>query len=613
MHLKNRCKLICVLMPLLHAQLNFCQAQDSGESDSLDVSGRWVTNQGLLELTQEGVNLEGTLSAIPVNGTVEQQTIHLSYKRNRSETVVTLEVDPQGWVAGKSETGRSKVTWYGCRDSQPTISDAPTDFSGHWLLSWGILQLTQDGGQVTGAYGADQYGKVEGSVSGRRLALQWKRHGRKGKAWIEQSPDGTQLIGTTVGTEKPAVVNGVRASGYSRMPTPVAGETVRGIAKNGMLYHLRMPEDWTAESKPDVIVLFHGSNFTTAGMVHVVASKWPEIAKRFAILGIQGERWAKWSSAKDLRFNYSYASWVGRSTYKGFPYTDRESPKLVMDVIQELDDEHAFERVFAGGHSQGGFLTYMLHMHFPERLAGTFPIAGGIPFQSEPNAFDDEKLIAEQRQTPMLILHGKRDGVVRMSASTYAYSQFLNHGYSRAKLVNPNAGHPFDFLPVGEAIEWLDVVTTGEVDKLKAWAAEQVQQSNWRDVGVAVIRARELKAEDDLAESIDAFESAAKKDADQHLAAIEADKDGAWVDPFLSWQDQFSVADAAGPANEAFAKLREKHSEKANKLQSQAKKAFRSKQTDEGWKLYQEIVETLYAAPQYRTLVESVRKHFAKS
>jgi predicted esterase len=339
---------------------------------------------------------------------------------------------------------------------------------------------------------------MEGKIVGPRMTFQWRRHQATGKAWMEQSPDGKQLIGRTIETDKPSTVVGIRTSEFQHHQNPVAGKTIRGISDNGMLYHLRMPDNWDSSKAADVIVLLHGSNFTTAGMVSVVASQWPDIAKRFAILGIQGERWTEWSTPKDLRFNYTYVNWMGRSTYKGFPFTDRESPSLVVDVIDELDKLHSFGRVFVGGHSQGGFLTYILHMHFPEKLAGTFPIAGGMPIQSDPKAFDDNALMVEQRKTPMVIIHGTRDAVVNPSMSAYAHQSFRAHDFHLVKRLRPEAGHPFDFLPINDAIHWLDVVTSSDPTVLAEFAAKQIETKSWRDVGAVVQRAKVLGVEEKL-------------------------------------------------------------------------------------------------------------------
>ena len=602
----NRISLAVLCSTLLLLFSSSCFGDD-GDS----VAGTWITNRGVLELSTDDGKITGTLdSKTEISGTISSGEISFQYKKSRITTNVTLDLDASGrWISGESKTGNSTGQWFGCR-SIATAGDNAADFSGHWLLSWGIMQLTQTDAQINGRFGADDYGKIDGDVVGARLNLQWRQHRSKGKAWIEQSPDGKHLIGRTTDTNKPSTIVGVRADGFQHHSEPIAGKTVQGFADNGMLYYLRMPDDWKQGQTVDVVTLLHGSNFTTAGMVGVVAKKWPDIAKRFAILGIQGERWAKWSSAKDLRFNYSYVNWMGRSTYRGFPFTDRESPALVMNVINELDQQYSFERVFVGGHSQGGYLTYVLHMHFPEQLAGTFPIAAGLIMQAEPTAFDDQPLRKAQRNTPMVIIHGTRDSVVRPSASTYTHKKFRAHDFPLVKRLSPNAGHAFDFLPVGDAIKYLDAVTSSDVGVLADFAEQKTEDEEWHDVVATVLRARELGMEEQLQESFADFEAAAEKDAATHLNAVESNTDGSWIDSFLPWYDQFAASAAAKPAVEAFNKLRAAHTPKAKQLETEARKAFRAKKADEGWDKYREIIDNFYASPQYRMLAESVKKHF---
>lgn len=604
------CVIFCGAIAVAQEKLNVVDQQPIAPEA---ISGQWITNQGVLDLSMEGEVLTGTLNEkIKVSGLCSTGKISIEYKTSAKPTKVTLALDKTGrWISGESKTGNATTEWFGCR----TVADAadpvtPADLSGHWLMSWGIMQLTQNGNEADGKYGADDYGNIEGKIVGPRMNFQWRRHQATGKAWMEQSPDGKQLIGRTIETDKPSTVVGTRTSEFQHHQSPVAGKTIRGISDSGMLYHLRMPDNWDASKEADVIVLLHGSNFTTAGMVSVVANQWPDIAKRFAILGIQGERWAEWSTPKDLRFNYTYVNWMGRSTYKGFPFTDRESPFLVVDVIDELDKLHSFGRVFVGGHSQGGFLTYILHMHFPEKLAGTFPVAGGMPIQSDPQAFDDNALMTEQRKKPMVIIHGTRDNVVSPSMSAYAHQSFLARDFHLVKRLSPEAGHPFDFLPINDAIDWLDIVTSSDPTALTKFAAKQTDKKSWRDVGAIVQRAKVLGVEEQLRDSIAAFEAAAAENVESHLNAIQSNADGNWIHAFLEWHDQFALSEAAQPAIRAFQDLRTVHRVEASRLESEAKKAFRENKTDEGWAKYREIIDKYYASPQYRTLSDNVKKHF---
>jgi predicted esterase len=463
------------------------------------------------------------------------------------------------------------------------------------------MQLTQKGKAVEGSYGAQGWGTVEGEVRGRRLHFTGKRLQWSGKGWLEQTPDGARVFGLT--DESPPVAwIGIRLKGFDAQAKPRPGEFVQGRAKNGMLYFLRVPKSWKKGTPVDTIVLLHGSNWTTKGMVHVVAERWPDIAERFAILGLQGEQWASFSELDDLRFNYTYVNWMGRSTYQGYPYTDRESPTLVVEVLDELKSLYGLGRLFVGGHSQGGFLTFLLHMHYPEKWAGTFPMAGNLVIQAEPDVFKDEKLLAAQRATPIAIVHGRQDNVVEFSAGEYCRDRFLAHGFPLMRFFAPDGGHPFDFLPVGDVVRWLDVMSGKDAGALLAQAQAAADAGDWRAAAACVVRAKALRAEDKLAAVAARLDAEAGKAAATHLAAIEKNADGSWVDAYLEWQDAFEGAPAAQAAVAAFKKLQSAHDPKAEELMTAARKAFNEGKRDEGWQKYQEIVDACYAAKCYRTV-----------
>ena len=123
--------------------------------------------------------------------------------------------------------------------------------------------------------------------------------------------------------------------------------------------------------------------------VNTIAAAWPEIGKDFIILGINGETASELGD--DPHFNYTYVNYVGRSIHQGFPGTDRESPALVNQAMNELKEVYPIDHYLVGGHSQGGFLTYSLLMNFPDSMAGAFPISAGLLiFNAIPSVYTDE-------------------------------------------------------------------------------------------------------------------------------------------------------------------------------------------------------------------------------
>jgi predicted esterase len=416
--------------------------------------------------------------------------------------------------------------------------------------------------------------------------------------WLELDPEGKRIFGLT--DENPAAaVRGVRLEGFDRAPKLKAGEIAQGIAENGMLYFARPPDGWKPGTPVDAVVLLHGSNWTTKGMVFVTAKNWPDLAKKYMIVGVQGDDWVPFSEGNEHRFNYDYVNWVGRSTYKGFPHTERASPTTVSEVVAELTKKHRWNRVFVGGHSQGGFLAYYLHMHFPEQFAGAFPMAGGLTIQCEPDVFDDEKLVAAQRSRPLAIVHGSRDSVVPYETGLYIRDRFEGAGFARTTFIDPPLGHPYDFLPVGEAVRFLDAMSATKPDVLLAYAQQGAKEERWHDVGAALDRAKELGAEKALAPVVAKYDAAAAEGVKEFLPLLEKGEGGEWVDDFYPWKRRFGRAPAAAATMARYEDLRKVHDPKAKELIDQARAAFRKNDRAEARKKYEEVAERWFASGMY--------------
>ena len=461
------------------------------------------------------------------------------------------------------------------------------------------MRLQQKGSKLSGSYGAEGFSTVEGEVKGRHARLRWKRLDYPGKAWIEQTPDGKRFFGQV--EEKPARNwLGLRLEDFENGVEPEPGETVQGLTDAGLLYFLRVPKAWKRGRAVDVIVLLHGSNWTTRGMVAVTAANWPGLADDFAILGLQGQNWVDTSELDDLRFNYTYVNWMGRSTYKGYPNTDRESPSLVAEALIELKQRYDFDRVLLGGHSQGAFLTTILAMHHPELLDGAFPMAGGMVIQAEPDVFEDEDLLAAQRATPIAIVHGKNDTVVPPSTGDYVHERFLTSGFPMLRHFTPDAGHGYDFLPVEEVVRWLDALSSPDPERLTDFAKEADREENWSEVAAALARAEPTKASARLSAVRKAYDKAAARRAEHWLETIKKNADASWIDEFLEWRDQFQFAPAAAETMETFAELQAKHDKKAEKLLADARLAFQTGRREKGREKQREVVERWYACTRYR-------------
>jgi hypothetical protein len=169
----------------------------------------------------------------------------------------------------------------------------------------------------------------------------------------------------------------------------------------------------------------------------------------------------------------------------------------------------------------------------------------------------------------------------------------------------------FMLLPVGEAIRWLEALSSDDPEVLLGFAEKQIGAGRYRDAIAALHRARPLKMTDPqkqradkLAKSIDAK---AKPGADEFLPKIQKNVDGYWVDGFLAYRDEFEFADAAREVTNAFEALRKQHEPIAEKAFGEALTAFRQGKRDEGFAKYQEIVDKDYASSRYRNIKEQLK------
>jgi predicted esterase len=525
-------------------------------------------------LRQEGSRVEGTYGqGGGVEGKAARGKLEITWSRGRGSGGGEFELAKGGRsFTGKWNGGGGGGTWRGWKKDPEAEKGKSADFSGVWLSSLGTMRLEQKGEKVSGTYGSDGRGEVEGEVRGRRVSLRCRRIRWSGEAWLEMTKKGDRLFGLVGSKDEKWLA--VRIDDFVPDAKPKAGKIVKGLSSNLMCLFLRAPKGWKRGRKTDAIILLHGSNWTTKGMTWVTAKNWPEIGKRFFLVGIQGERWADWSDHDDLRHNYSYVNWTGRSTFRGYPYTDRESPWLVHEVVKELKEKHRFDRVFVVGHSQGEFLAYYLYMHYPETFAGVAPLSCGMTFQCEPSAFDDEDLLVAQRATPLAMVHGTKDAQWGPETGDDIYDRFAASGFPALRYFRPSAGHGYDFLPIGEAVAWLDALSTPDAKALVAFAEESAEKGRWRDVAAALVRADEIRSR-------------------SRLKDVEA-RD------FLAWREEFEFAPAARETMKAFERLRDEHDEPAEKLIGEARAAFRSGDRDGGWAKYEEIVEKYDACRNYR-------------
>jgi predicted esterase len=575
--------------------------------------GEWRTTIGPVKLEQKGDTVTGTYGAggqFPLKGNVKANMLTFEYEEGEAKGDGRFTLDPSGnaFTGGFQVRNGRGGPWDGWRRDPKAATDKLGTYAGLWLTDLGLMEITQDGAKVKGRYALRGTSTVEGKVTGRRLDFRFNSF-REGQGWFDLAADGKTFAGASNADGFTGWFGwkGRLAPGFKPHVPLVAAKIVDGSTKSLLTYSVRAPEDYQPGSSrkwPTVLIL-HGSNMNGRSYVNTIASAWPDIARDFILLGINGETPSNISD--DPRFNYSYVNYVGRSTFKGFPGTDRESPALVSDAMVELKKVYPISHFLVGGHSQGGFLTYSLLMNFPELIAGAFPISCGVIFQCEPDVYTDAMLRKGQRAVPLAIIHGKNDPAVGFSMGQYAATVFGEADWPAFRFFADDAGgHMFARLPVGPAIRWLESHASNDQMTLIDFAASQLSRKNYRDAIAALRRARTLnlnesqkRRAEELGRSIDAQASA---DAAKYLPLIREAKDGSWIDGFLAFRDDFEFADAAQDVMATFGALRASQLDPAKKAFGEARQSFQQGKQYEGYAKYREIVEKYYASPLYRSV-----------
>jgi predicted esterase len=383
------------------------------------------------------------------------------------------------------------------------------------------------------------------------------------------------------------------------------GKVEDGTAKNGMTYHVRLPAKYDAKKGMPAILILHGSNMNTRAYVDTIVGTWPKLAEDFVLLGVNGEKRAQGSPDDNPAFNYTYVNYAGKSKYKGYPGTDRESPALVPEVLAEIRQRVNLGKVYVGGHSQGGFLTYSLLMNTPELFAGAFPISGGLIIQAEPSAYDKPEIRAAQRKVPLAIVHGENDEAVGFGMARSAHESFLGDGFPMLRLfAHKSAGHAFGLLPVEEAVRWLESMSSDDPAALAALAEERLGAKEYREAVALAERARALDKGGKLAAKLKAVDQAVEKEAAPRAKALEKAlaqaKDDSWVADFSEFRTSFEHAPCAKAVMEAYAKLRAQHEKPAEELFYAARRDFQAEKDADAYKKCEELVQKYYASSYYR-------------
>ncbi len=497
-------------------------------------------------------------------------------------------------VDGKKKTLRRK-------DLVSMVAGAApgTGFDGRWSTTLGPMTLEQQGVRVTGTYGWEDGATIEGMIEGDTLEFEWRRSGgNKGKGSLSLWEGDQTFTGTLRYGGNEEFCGGYRLNPVRAATTP--GQVTEGQTESMLNYYLHVPKGFSPEKKYNAIAFFHGSNMSSRDYVETIVSTWPKLAEEYLVLGFDGERLSSASSEGSRVYNATYINYSGHEV--GEPWRYNQTPGLAAASLREIAEFLPIERWFVGGHSQGGFLTYAIGMFYPDLVAGIFPMSCSLLVQCEPSYFDDADTRAAQRRMAIAHIHGETDNLVEFTSGIYCSEAFQDADFPRLRLfTDPTAGHRFMFLPVEEAVRWLEVMSSGDTERLVSLAEERLKEKDTRDAAAAARIARELGVQGKLADRVAAVmkkvDAAAEKEAKTLETVIARNANGRWVDAFWDFRRDFGTSDRAVSVLEAYAKLREEHQPEAERLFREARNEQNDSRRE---KKQREIVEKWYASSYYK-------------
>jgi hypothetical protein len=289
--------------------------------------GEWRTTIGLVTLEQKGEAVTGTYGAggqFPLKGTLKGNLLTFAYEEGniKGDGRFMLDAADNAFTGNFQIPGGQSGNWNGWRPDPKATAGPATDYAGAWLTDLGLMELTQDKVQVAGRYALRGTSKIEGKVTGRRLDLEFEGF-LKGRGWFDLAGDSQSKAFTGAGN-----TNGYAGwFGWTGRPAPefqrhaalVPGKIIDGSTKNLLTYTVRAPDTYQSSSTyrwPTILIL-HGSNMNSRSYVGTIATVWPDLARDFILLGLNGETPSNTSA--EPRFNFTYANYMGRKYAQRVP------------------------------------------------------------------------------------------------------------------------------------------------------------------------------------------------------------------------------------------------------------------------------------------------------
>ena len=262
----------------------------------------------------------GLNGQFPLKGTAKDNVLTFEYEEGQAKGDARFTLDPTGnaFTGGFQVRNGPGGQWNGWRPDPKARTDKPATFAGLWLTDLGLMELQQDGSKVQGHYAARAVRPLRAKSRAASSTFAPERRDAQGSSTLPPTanPSRREQRGWIPGWFG---WHGRPAPTFSRHTALVASKIVDGSTKSLLTYAIRAPEGYqagTSKKWPTVLIL-HGSNMNSQSYVGTIAAAWPDIARDYILLGINGETPS--NLGDEPPFNYTYVNYMGRSTYKGFP------------------------------------------------------------------------------------------------------------------------------------------------------------------------------------------------------------------------------------------------------------------------------------------------------
>ncbi|MCX8252637.1 Phospholipase/carboxylesterase [Beijerinckiaceae bacterium RH AL1] len=185
---------------------------------------------------------------------------------------------------------------------------------------------------------------------------------------------------------------------------------------------------------PPLIVLLHGAGADERDMV----SMWRDLPPDFVVVSPRGP----------FRDGGGF-SWYRKTSRAADIALSRKIVELIVQKSVERFDADP-RRVFLGGFSQGGVMTYEVALHDPERFAGAVVLSGSM----FPSALAGVASVGLAHD-PFFIGHGTADPRIPIAAATAARSSLEHLGVPVAFHAYPGMGHATNESETQDLAAWL--------------------------------------------------------------------------------------------------------------------------------------------------------------